>query len=401
MKEKLRILREQISKLYQLDFYRRKMDEVGIKPSQIQTIGDFEKIPFTMSSEILEELKKKPKESSLFTKGVVRVNFSPSGQELYPVYQTRRDLKKMHEVCARTLRAAGVRKEDICAITYGYHLFIAGLFYQSQLEYYGAKVIPLGPGDSERAVHLINKYDVSVLITNPTFALKLASGGIPNVRILFVGGEPFTGIEGYPEKIKNAFGKDLTIIDSYSMALCMPIARSCRFGQGLHIIDDFIYAEVIDPTTGEIVKEGEKGELVITHLYKEATPLLRYRTGDLTYMVKEKCPCGRELTLPKGILGRTDEMLKVKGVKFWPSQVQNILRAFSELTGRYRLKVSSSLGTDRLELLVEGLEAAKGKMEELSKRLKQETLLAFDKIEILPKLEEGPLVVDEREGRAF
>lgn len=401
MKEKLRILREQISKLYQLDFYRRKMDEVGIKPSQIQTIGDFEKIPFTMSSEILEELKKKPKESSLFTKRVVRVNFSPSGQELYPVYQTRRDLKKMHEVCARTLRAAGVRKEDICAITYGYHLFIAGLFYQSQLEYYGAKVIPLGPGDSERAVHLINKYDVSVLITNPTFALKLASGGIPNVRILFVGGEPFTGIEGYPEKIKNAFGKDLTIIDSYSMALCMPIARSCRFGQGLHIIDDFIYAEVIDPTTGEIVKEGEKGELVITHLYKEATPLLRYRTGDLTYMVKEKCPCGRELTLPKGILGRTDEMLKVKGVKFWPSQVQNILQAFSELTGRYRLKVSSSLGTDRLELLVEGLEAAKGKMEELSKRLKQETLLAFDKIEILPKLEEGPLVVDEREGRAF
>ncbi len=401
MKEKMGILREQISKLYRLDFYRKKMDQAGIKPSRIKTQNDFERIPFTSSSEILEELKKRPKDSSLFTKDVVRVNFSPSGQDLYPVYQTRKDLKKMHEVCARTLRAAGVRKDDICAITYGYHLFIAGLFYQSQLEYYGAKVIPLGPGDSERAVHLINKYDVSVLITNPTFALKLASGGIPNIRILFVGGEPFTGIEGYPEKIQKAFGRDLIIIDSYSMALCMPIARSCRFGRGLHIMDDFIYAEVIDPTTGERIKEGEKGELVITHLYKEAVPLLRYRTGDLTYMVKEKCQCGRELTLPKGILGRTDEMLKVKGVKFWPSQVQNILRGFSELTGRYRLKVSPSLGTDRLELLIEGPESAKMKMEELSKRLKQETLLTFDQIEIRPKLEEGPLVIDEREGRAF
>jgi len=401
MKEKIRILREQISKLYRLDFYKKKMDEAGIKPSRIKTLNDFEKIPFTSSSEILEELRKRPKESSLFTEDVVRVNFSPSGQELYPVYQTKRDLKKMHEVCARTLRAAGVRKDDICAITYGYHLFIAGLFYQSQLEYYGAKVIPLGPGDSERAIHLINKYDVSVLITNPTFALKLASGGIPSIRILFVGGEPFTGIAGYPEKIKNAFGKDLTIIDSYSMALCMPIARSCRFGRGLHIMDDFIYGEVIDPTTGERVKEGEKGELVVTHLYKEASPLLRYRTGDLTYMVKERCACGRELTLPKGILGRTDEMLKVKGVKFWPSQVQNILRAFSEFTGKYRLKISSSLGTDRLELMVEGSETATRWIEELSKRLKQETLLAFDKIEIVLKLEEGPLVVDEREGRRF
>lgn len=401
MKEKIRILQRQISKLYRLDFYKKRMDEVGLKPSRIKTLDDFERIPFTSSSEILEELKKRPRESSFYTEDVVRVNFSPSGQELYPIYQTKRDLKKMYEVCAQTLQAAGVRKDDICAVAYGYHLFMAGLFYQSQLEYYGAKVIPLGPGDSERAVYLLNKYDVSVLITNPTFALKLASMGLPNIRILFVGGEPFTGIEGYPERIKNAFGKDLTIIDSYSMALCMPIARSCRFNPGLHIMDDFIHAEVIDPATGERVKEGEKGELVITHLYKEAVPLLRYRTGDLTYMVKEKCPCGRELTLPKGILGRTDEMLKVKGVKFWPSQVQTILRAFSEFTGRYRLKVSSSLGTDRLELLVEGLETARGKIEELSKRLKQETLIAFDQIEVLQKLEDGPLVVDEREGRVF
>jgi len=401
VKEKINLLRRQIRKLYGLNFYKNKLDQARIKPSQIRTLADFRKIPFTSSSEMLEELKKRPSECSLYTGGITRVNFSPSGQELYPVYQTKRDLKKMHEVCARTLKAAGVRKGDICVVTYGYHLFIAGLFYQSQLEYYGAKVIPLGPGESERAIHLINKYEVSVLITNPTFALKLASGGIPSVRILFVGGEPFTSVEGYPQRVRSTFGKDLTIIDSYSMALCMPVARSCQFERGLHVMDDLIYSEVIDPSTGENVPYGEKGELVITHLYKEASPLLRYRTGDLTYMIKGKCKCGREMTLPKGVIGRTDEMLKIKGVKFWPSQVGNILREFPECKDRYRIGVRSIKGVDSLEITVEGGEFSKGKIDELAKRLKQETLLTFDRIEILEKLQEGPLVIDEREGRTF
>jgi phenylacetate-CoA ligase len=401
LEERIDTLREQITKLYRLNFYKKKLDQARIKPSQIGALDDFRRTPFTSSSEILEELKKRPSECSLYTDDITRVNFSPSGQELYPVYQTKRDLKKMHEVCARTLRAAGVRKGDICVVTYGYHLFIAGLFYQSQLEYYGAKVIPLGPGESERAIHLIDKYEVSVLITNPTFALKLASGGIPSVRILFVGGEPFTSVEGYPQRVRNAFGRDLTIIDSYSMALCMPVARSCRYDMGLHIMDDLIFPEVIDPSTGENVPYGEKGELVITHLYKEASPLLRYRTGDLTYMIKGECKCGREMTLPKGVIGRTDEMLKIKGVKFWPSQVGNVLREFPECKDRYRIGVRSIKGVDSLEITVEGGEMSKDKIEELSKRLKQETLVTFDKIRVVEKLEEGPLVIDERKGRTF
>jgi phenylacetate-CoA ligase len=259
----------------------------------------------------------------------------------------------------------------------------------------------LGPGESERAINLINRYEVSVLITNPTFAIKLAAGGIPSIRTLFVGGEPFASVQGYPQKVRNAFGRDLTIIDSYSMSLCMPVARSCRYDQGLHIMNDLIFAEVIDPSTGENVPYGEKGELVLTHLYKEASPLLRYRTGDLTYMIKGKCKCGREITLPKGVIGRTDEMLKIKGVKFWPSQIGNILREFPEYKDRYRVVVRSKMGVDRLELVVEGSESGKDKADELSGRLKQETLLAFDKIEIVEKLEGGSRVVDERKGRAF
>ena len=218
------LLRTQVAKLGKMDFYKKKFDQIGLKPDGISTPDDFKKIPFTSSREILGELQKKPSECSLYSSEVTRINFSPSGQELYPIYNTTNDLNKMHEVCARSLEAAGVRKGDICAVTFGYHLFIAGLFYQNQLEYYGAKVIPLGPGESERAITLINNYEVSVLISNPTFAMKLATMGIPSVRILFVGGEPFTSVEGYAEKVRTAFGRDITIIDSYSMALCTQLS---------------------------------------------------------------------------------------------------------------------------------------------------------------------------------
>jgi phenylacetate-CoA ligase len=395
------ILADQLDKLYSIDFYKRKLDQAGVKPSDIKTLDDFKKIPFTTSSEYLAELKRRPSECSLYSDDVTRINYSPSGQELYPIYHTNEDLKKMHEVCARSLEAAGVKKDDICAVTFGYHLFIAGLFYQSQLEYYGAKVIPLGPGESERAIKLINDYQVSVLIANPTFAMKLAAGGIPSIRTLFVGGEPFTSVEGYPEKVRAAFGKDITIIDSYSMALCMPVARSCRYNTGLHIMDDFIYAEVIDPLTEENAPYGEKGELVLTHLYKSASPLLRYRTGDLTVMERKLCKCGREITLPKSVFGRTDEMLKIKGVKFWPSQISTILRGFPEFTNRYRVLVTTKEGVDFLELTIEGAREAKNRIDELSIKLKQETLLAFNKLVIVDKLEEEPMVVDEREGRTF
>ena len=298
------------------------------------------------------------------------------------------------------IEAAGITPDDICAVTFGYHLFIAGLYYQGQLEYYGAKVIPLGPGESERAAELINKYRVTVLISNPTFAMKLAAKGIPSVRILFVGGEPFTSVEGYPEKIRAAFGREIGLINSYGMALCSPIARSCRFEKGLHLLDDFIYAEVIDPSTGEPLPLGEKGELVLTHLYKEASPLLRYRTGDLTFMVEEKCVCGRSLTMPKAILGRTDEMLKIKGVKFWPSQIGMVLPGIAGAGKRYKVVVRNPQGVDTLTLMLEGQEG-RVDIEGLSQRLKKETLLAFNEIILVNQIDEGPVVEDQRQGRTF
>lgn len=396
----LTTLKTQVEKVSRLGFYKNKLEKAGLTAPAIQGWDDFGKIPFTSGKEILEELKKMPTECSLYSPAVTRVNFSPSGRDLYPVYNTNPDLQKMHEVAARAYEAAGITPDDICAVTFGYHLFIAGLYYQGQLEYYGAKVIPLGPGESERAAELIDKYRVSVLISNPTFAMKLAAKGIPSVRILFVGGEPFTSVEGYPEKVRAAFGREIGMIDSYGMALCSPIARSCRFEKGLHLLEDFIYAEVIDPSTGEPLPLGEKGELVLTHLYKEASPLLRYRTGDLTFMVEEKCACGRSLTMPKAILGRTDEMLKIKGVKFWPSQIGMVLPGIAGAGKRYKVVVRNPQGVDTLTLMLEGQEG-RVDIEGLSQRLKKETLLAFNEIILVNQIDEGPVVEDLRQGRTF
>lgn len=317
------------------------------------------------------------------------------------MYHTNQDLETMHRVCARSLEAAGLSPQDSVAVTFGYHLFIAGLFYQGQLEYYGAKVIPLGPGESERAVKIINDLQISVLASNPTFAMKLAEQGIPSVHTLFVGGEPFTSVQGYPEKVRAAFDREITIIDSYSMALCMPIARSCRHNNGLHLMDDFVYAEVVDPDSGEPLPIGDKGELVLTHLHKQAAPLLRYRTGDLTVLERRQCACGRELTMPQSVIGRTDEMLKIKGIKFWPSQVATILRSYPSLSLNYRVEVDSVQGVDQLRLTVEGSLADDGELERLANHLKSETLLKFNTIETVDKLEQGPGVVDKRKGRSF
>ncbi len=395
------LLKTQLQKLYEMDFYKNKLDQAGILPADVNSLDDFKKIPFTSTTELLDELSQKPSMCSLYSKDVTRINFSPSAGDLYPIYHTNNDLMRMHDVSASSLEAAGITKKDICAVTFGYHLFVAGLFYQNQLEHYGAKVIPLGPGESQRAAEIINKFQVTVLISNPTFAMKLARIGIPDVKTLFVGGEPFTSVDGYPEKLQAVFNKEITVIDSYSMASCLPIARSCRFETGLHILDDFLYAEVIDPLTGENVPLGKNGELVLTHLHKEAAPLLRYRTGDLTFMEVKKCDCGRSVTLPRSVFGRTDEMLKIKGVKFWPSQIGTVLHGFEELTKKYRIHVWSEKDVDRLELTVEGRKLSTKRLSQFTDILKKDTLLSFNRITIVDTLDEGSMVIDDRKGRTF
>lgn len=293
----LGLLTRQVKRVNRVGFYRCKLKRACINPLKINTFEDFKKIPFTTNTEFVEELKQEPGKCSLYPKNVTRINFSPTGKDLYPVFHTNKDLKIMNQVCARSLKDTGILKRDICAVAFGYNFSISGLFYQSQLEFYGAKVIPLDPDQTERAARIINDYKVSVLISDLPFAIKLATLGVQGIKILFVCADPFSYEDDYPVKIREIFQKKIIIIDSYNIVECSPVACGCRYETGLHIIDDFVYAEIIDPETGKNVLPGEKGELVLTHLYKEAAPLLRYRTGNLTYMENNYCKCGRQFTL--------------------------------------------------------------------------------------------------------
>lgn len=391
-------LRKQLESLYLIDFYRKKMDAAGIAPRDILSFKDFEGVPFTTHGEFVKEMgRNNPRYGSFFHPGVVRINLTPSGDQLLPVFHTAGDLEFMHQVCHRSLKAAGVTKNDVCAVTFGYHLFIAGLFYQGQLETYGAKVIPLGPGETSRAVDIINRHNVTVLVANPSFALKLATSGMNRIRILFAGGEPLTSVPGYKERIRQALGRDLGIIDSYSMSECIPIARNCAMETGLHVMDEFVYAEIIDPETGKPLENGTVGELVLTHMKKEAQPLLRYRTGDLAELVETSCGCGRSVTMPLGVTGRTGEMLKVKGVKLYPSQVKRLIMEQGAGNGAI-LAIRSKKGVDRLTLTLEDTPAARSKREDLRKALKKVTLLNFDEIAFSDAVEEGFRVSDYRES---
>jgi len=327
----------------------------------------------------------------------VRMNLSPMGATLVPAMQTKGDITNLVAACRTHLEACGVTDDDVCAVTFGYHLFVAGLFYQTQMEAHGVACIPLGPGEAERAVDVCARHGVTVLASNPSFSLKLIEAGLKPPRVFFAGGEAFTGNPTLYGAVREAM-PDTVLIDSFSLSEFLPVARTFPGGTGVHVFDELVHAEVIDPATGEAVADGERGELVLTHLKKEAQPLIRYRTGDLTVREITDPVCGRTVNLPRVVFGRTDDMVKVKGVKVYPSEVRAVLLGLDGLTGKYRLTVSAKPGGgDRLALALEG--AGSGDVvAEVERRFKSQTLISADEIELTNELGDGPLAIDQREG---
>ncbi len=389
----LDILRKQLVKNYQHPFYRKKFDEVGMGPDDMKNLEDFQKLPF-MTRNDLNAAFESEKFGGFMREDIVRVNFSPSGTGLIPVLQTQKDVDAINSANAEAFKRAGVEKKDVVMITFNYHIFIAGLNFHGGMERLGAKVVPLGPGSTERALEIAEMVKPTVLISNPSFALKLAKEGLDGIKALIAAGEPFSSIEGYKEEVKDAFG-GATMIDYYGMAECLPIACECRYENGLHIIDDFVYVEIIDPDTGEVLEEGERGEVVVTHLNKDAMPMQRFRTGDLSMIERFECECGRSITMPKGVFGRTDEMYKVKGVKFYPSQLNLVLRGFPELTGKFKAVIKrTEKGTDYLEIEVEGKEGVDYRR--LEEAIKSALLISPNRIKVVDRLEKDKEVIDER-----
>jgi phenylacetate-CoA ligase len=395
--ETIQFLQEQVKRLSLLPFYHKRLKAGGIKPEDIRSLIDFQKIPLMDTKDLQSDLEENGPFGSLFHPDTVRVTLSPGPKGFMPVYHTRQDVEEVNRELAAMYRACGVGPQDLAAVTFGYHLFIAGITVHGGFEKLGCKTIPLGPGESQRTAEILNRLRVTVLAANPSFALKLAQEGIHSLRLLFAGGEPFSSVEGYKEKLRQFLGP-IGLIDSYGLGQSTPVARECQEERGLHVADNLIYLEIVEPETGKVLPDGERGEIVLTHLRRQGSPLLRFRTGDLSLLEHIECPCGRKATLTRGVLGRTDEMHKVKGVKLYPSQIDHLLRPLPAYTpGKYQVRINAKPGGgDFFCLTIEGPDPGPEEIEKIAQRMKGSLLIKPDRIEFLEKLPEGAKVKDER-----
>ncbi|WP_375596717.1 AMP-binding protein [Algihabitans albus] len=366
----------------------------GRLPEKIADARDFAaRVPLMRRDDLVAEMRK-PGFGAFASPQAVRMNFSPMGGGLVPILQTADDLARMNAACATQLSACGIGPGDVCAVTFGYHLFVAGLLYQSQMEAHGVACIPAGPGEAERTAQLCRDAGVTVLAGNPSFALRLLEAGMPAPRVFFAGGEPFTGNRTLYDRVRQAM-PETQLVDSFSLSEVLPVARTFPGGEGVHVFDELVYAEVVDPDTAEPLADGERGELVLTHLCKQAQPLLRYRTGDLTVLRRTAPLHGRTVNLPRVVFGRTDSMIKAKGVKLYPSELRTVLLGIPGVTGGHRLEVGASEGRDRLTLVVQG-ELDEAARESVRRAFKSQALVALDGLETVESLPEGPAMVDRR-----
>ncbi|MFM0208286.1 hypothetical protein PQQ96_12815 [Paraburkholderia sediminicola] len=383
-------LNAQLERLRQHPFY------AGRLPSHVTSAADFaERVPLMSRADLVAEMGRTGYGAFAPQVPPVRVHLTPMGASLVPILHSAADLRAIEAACGQHLDACGIGPGDVCMVTFGYHLFVAGLFYQSQMEARGVACIPHGPGETERAADIARRCGVTVLAGNPSHALKLIEAGCPVPRVFFAGGEAFTGNEALYRRVREEMPGAL-LIDSFSLSECLPVARTFPGGTGVHVFDELLYAEVIDPDSGQPVAEGERGELVLTHLKKELQPLVRYRTGDLTVLQSTEPLFGRTVSLPRVVFGRADSMLKIKGVKVYPSELRTVLLGVDGLSGAYRLVVSRHPhGGDHLGLQIEGTPSPAA-IEAIAARFKRQTLISADTVQAIAKLEGTHLVTDQR-----
>ncbi|HLN55877.1 MAG TPA: phenylacetate--CoA ligase [Bacteroidales bacterium] len=356
-------LRETVERAYfNVPYYRHRMQEAGIGPERIGSIDDIVNLPFTTKSDLRDNYP-----FGLFAvpmSEIVRVHAS-SGTTGKPtvVGYTRHDIATWSEVMARTLTSAGANRNDFIQIAYGYGLFTGGLGLHYGGEKIGASVIPISGGNTARQIQLMHDFGSTVLACTPSYALYLAEAigesGISRdalkLRVGVFGAEPWT------ENMRREIEDKLRImaIDIYGLSEVIGpgVASECPEQNGLHINEDHFYPEIIDPKTLEPLPEGSIGELVFTTITKEGLPLIRYRTRDLTRLSFGKCGCGRTLVRMEKCLGRSDDMLIIRGVNLFPSQVETVLLEMSEIKPHYQLIVDRINNLDTLELKVEVDEA--------------------------------------------
>lgn len=377
-------LHKLVERLYHsVPFYRNKMQEMNLLPSDIQTIDDIKKLPFTTKEDMRNNYP-----TGLFAvpqSEIVRVHAS-SGTTGKPtiVGYTRRDLEVWSECIARCLTSYGVTRDDVVSVAYGYGLFTGGLGLHYGVEHLGAMVIPTSTGNTEKHIRLLHDMQVSVIACTPSYALHLYETIIKlgykmeefNLRIGVFGGEPWT--DNMRKDIETKLGIKGYNIYGLSEIMGPGVAHECECQNGTHIIEDHFYPEIIDPETCEVLPDGQQGELVLTTLTKEGIPLLRYRTKDLTTLHRGVCECGCTEVKMDRIMGRSDDMLIIRGINVFPSQIESVILEMEEFEAQYQLIVDRKGNLDTLDVNVEvkpqfmsdDLNAMMALKKQLSNRLK-------------------------------
>jgi len=378
--ERLRNLVARVSQ--NVPFYRRLLENAGVKPDSIKSLEDIQRIPFTVKTDLRDnypfELFAVPLDE------IVRIHAS-SGTTGKPtvVGYTRNDIETWAEVMARTLVSAGTTRKDIVQNAYGYGLFTGGLGAHYGVEKIGAAVVPVSVGNTKRQIMLMKDFRATVLCSTPSYSLFLAEVAeaeeqisirdLP-LRVGVFGAEPWS--DRMRREIEEKLGVRAFDIYGLSEIIGPGVSAECEAQDGLHIMDDHFYPEVIDPKTGRVLEEGQTGELVVTTLTKEGIPLLRYRTRDVTSLNRCRCRCGRTSVRMSRLAGRSDDMLIIRGVNVFPSQIESVLLKIPEVAPHYLIYVDRVKNLDSLEVHVEVSDRTFSdevkKLEILERRIKEE-----------------------------
>ncbi len=388
--------------------YRKKMEEAGVKPEDIQTLKDLAKLPFVTKQDLRDNypfgLFAVPKDD------IVRIHAS-SGTTGKPtvVGYTQRDLEMWTECVSRIACMGGATSKDVAQICFGYGMFTGALGLHYGLENIGAAMVPSSTGNSEKQIMYMKDFETSLLVATPSYAMRLAEVALEmgvdpkkdlNVKIGLVGSELLT--DAMRDEMHKLWGDDMLITSNYGMSELMGpgVSGECEYMEGMHINEDYFIPEIIDPVTGEVLPPGEKGELVVTCIFKEALPLIRYRTKDITRLIYEPCKCGRTFCRMENLQGRTDDMLKIRGVNVFPSQIEEVIFSVDEIGPHYEIIVTRENHADKLEIRVELLKATDSykELEDIQKKIKSKlrVMLGLDaKISL-----ESPNTLQRFEGKA-